>query len=257
VLDEKLPEITSFARTYLGVDPAKEPVPVQPTAHYAMGGIPTDVWGRVLRDERNTPVPGLYAAGECACVSVHGANRLGTNSLVDILVFGRRAGRDMARYLKEAERVPVAHNPDSEARDQLERLLSSTGGEKVAAIREELASCMMEWCGIFRNGPDLQRMLDKLSELRDRYARISLDDRGRRFNQDLLEAWELGCLLDVAEATVRSALHRTESRGAHMREDYPKRDDAQWLKHTLLYRDGRFAYKPVTITRFPPQERKY
>ncbi len=257
VLDEKLPEITSFARTYLGVDPAKEPVPVQPTAHYAMGGIPTDVWGRVVRDEHNTAVPGLYAAGECACVSVHGANRLGTNSLVDILVFGRRAGRDMARYLKEAERVPVAHNPDSEAREQLERLLASTGGEKVAPIREELASCMMEWCGIFRNGPDLQRMLDKLGELRDRYARITLEDRGRRFNQDLLEAWELGCLLDVAEATVRSALNRTESRGAHMREDYPRRDDAQWLKHTLLYRDGRFAYKPVTITRFAPQERKY
>ncbi|MCS7235733.1 MAG: succinate dehydrogenase flavoprotein subunit [Armatimonadota bacterium] len=257
VLDEKLPEITSFARTYLGVDPAREPVPVQPTAHYAMGGIPTDVWGRVIRDEQNTPVPGLYAAGECACVSVHGANRLGTNSLVDILVFGRRAGRDMARYLKEAERVPVSHNPDSDAREQLERLLSSAGGEKVGAIRDELATCMMEWCGIFRNGPDLQRMLDKIAELRDRYARITLDDRGRRFNQDLLEAWELGCLLDVAEATVRSALNRTESRGAHMREDYPKRDDAQWLKHTLLYRDGRFAYKPVTITRFLPQERKY
>ncbi|MFN3286022.1 MAG: succinate dehydrogenase flavoprotein subunit, partial [bacterium] len=176
VLDEKLPEITSFARTYLGVDPATQPVPVQPTAHYAMGGIPTDVWGRVIRDERNTPVPGLYAAGECACVSVHGANRLGTNSLVDILVFGRRAGRDMARYLKEAERVPVAHNPDSDAREQLERLRNSTGGEKVGAIREELAACMMEWCGIFRNGADLQRMLDKLGELRDRYARITLDD---------------------------------------------------------------------------------
>ncbi len=257
VLDEKLPEITSFARTYLGVDPATQPVPVQPTAHYAMGGIPTDVWGRVIRDERNTPVPGLYAAGECACVSVHGANRLGTNSLVDILVFGRRAGRDMARYLKEAERVPVAHNPDSDVREELERLRNSTGGEKVGTIREELAACMMEWCGIFRNGPDLQRMLDKLGELRDRYARITLDDRGCKFNQDLLEAWELGCLLDVAEATVRSALNRTESRGAHMREDYPKRDDAQWLKHTLLYRDGRFAYKPVTITRFQPQERKY
>lgn len=257
VLDEKLPEITSFARTYLGVDPAKEPVPVQPTAHYAMGGIPTDVWGRVIRDEHNTPVPGLYAAGECACVSVHGANRLGTNSLVDILVFGRRAGRDMARYLKEAERVPVAHNPDSEARGQLEGLRASTGGERVAAIREELASSMMEWCGIFRNGDDLQRMLNKLGELRERYARITLDDRGRRFNQDLVEAWELGCLLDVAEATVRSALNRTESRGAHMREDFPRRDDAHWLKHTLLYRDGRFAYKPVTITRFQPQERKY
>ncbi len=257
VLDEKLPDITSFARTYLGVDPAKEPVPVQPTAHYAMGGIPTDVWGRVIRDEQNNPIPGLYAAGECACVSVHGANRLGTNSLVDILVFGRRAGRDMVRYLRQAERVPVAHNPDSEAKEQMERLRNSTGGEKVTALREELSSCMMEWCGIFRNGPDLERMLAKIGELRERYGRVTLDDRGRRFNQDLLEAWELGCLLDVAEATVRSALNRTESRGAHMREDFPKRDDAHWLKHTLIYRDGRFAYKPVTITRFPPQERKY
>ncbi|MCS7172879.1 MAG: succinate dehydrogenase flavoprotein subunit [Armatimonadetes bacterium] len=261
VLEEKLPDITSFARIYLGIDPLRQPVPVQPTAHYAMGGIPTDVWGRVVVDEKNTVLPGLYAAGECACVSVHGANRLGTNSLVDILVFGRRAGRDMVRYLREAERVSLRRNPDRDAREQVERLLRSEGKEKVAALRQELAEAMMEYCGIFRDGAGLQKMLGILGDLRERYRRIRLDDRGRVFNQDLLEAWELGCLLDVAEATVRSALNRTESRGAHMREDYPDRDDENWLKHTLLYRnsDGTFAfrYKPVVITRFQPQARTY
>ncbi len=261
VLEEKLPDITSFARIYLGIDPATQPVPVQPTAHYAMGGIPTDVWGRVVVDEKNTVLPGLYAAGECACVSVHGANRLGTNSLVDILVFGRRAGQDMARYLREAERVPLRHNPDSDAREQIAQLLQSQGPERVARLREELAEAMMTYCGIFRNEADLQKMLGILADLRERYRKIRLDDRGRVFNQDLLEAWELGCLLDVAEATVRSALQRTESRGAHMREDYPERDDQNWLKHTLIYRtsDGTFAfrYKPVVITRFQPQARTY
>jgi succinate dehydrogenase / fumarate reductase flavoprotein subunit len=180
---------------------------------------------------------------------------------VDILVFGRRAGRDMIRYLREAERVRLRRNPDSDAREQMEQLLRSEGKEKVAVLRQELAENMMEYCGIFRDEAGLRKMLGILGDLRERYRRIRLDDRGRIFNQDLLEAWELGCLLDVAEATVRSALHRTESRGAHMREDYPKRDDENWLKHTLLYRkpDGtfEFRYKPVVITRFQPQARTY
>jgi len=261
VLDEKLPDITEFARTYLGVDPAEHPVPVVPTAHYAMGGVPTDNDGQVITDERATPLRGLYAAGECACVSVHGANRLGTNSLVDILVFGRRAGRHMARYLRDADLVPVAVNPHSAVGEMISRWLARDTGESVARIRADLQDVMMEKVSVFRTGAELLEARDRLRDLRDRYGRAKLDDHGRQFNQDLLEALELGFLLDLAEATVASALNRTESRGAHFREDYPDRNDAQWLKHTLIYRqeDGTtsFRYKPVVVTRFQPKERKY
>ncbi len=261
VLDEKLPDVTEFVRTYLGVDPAAEPVPVVPTAHYAMGGIPTDNDGQVIVDERGTPLRGLYAAGECACVSVHGANRLGTNSLVDILVFGRRAGKHMAEYLRQADLEPVRANPRSGAEAAIQQWFARDGREPVARIRDDLQALMMDKVSVFRTGSGLAEARDGLRALRERYGRAKLDDRGRQFNQDLLEALELGFLLDLAEATAASALNRGESRGAHYREDYPERHDAEWLKHTLIYRkeDGSvsFRYKLVVITRFQPKERKY
>ncbi len=260
ILDEKLPDITEFVRTYLGIDPAEQPVPVVPTAHYAMGGIPTDNDGQVITDERNSPLQGLYAAGECACVSVHGANRLGTNSLVDILVFGRRAGRHMAQYLRQADAM-LSASPDATVSATVAEWFARDRGEPVARIRDDLQRIMMDKTSVFRTGAGLTEARDGLHALRERYGRAKLDDHGRRFNQDLLEALELGFLLDLAEATVASALNRTESRGAHSREDYPRRNDGEWLKHTLIYKeeDGTlsFRYKPVVITRFPPKERTY
>ena len=260
VVEAKLPDIADFSRTYLGVDPAVEPMPVQPTAHYAMGGIPTDVEGRVVVDEANTPLPGFYAAGECACVSVHGANRLGTNSLIDILVFGRRAGRDMARYIREHDFAPLPPDPELEAGERVSALLKSTGSERAGAIRAELQAVMMDHVGVFRVEGQIRAALDKVGELKERYRQVGIDDKGKRFNTDLLEAIELGGLLDLAEVTAAGALARTESRGAHSREDYPQRDDANWLKHTLAYRTEKgieFRYKPVAITRFEPKPRTY
>jgi succinate dehydrogenase / fumarate reductase flavoprotein subunit len=260
VVEAKIPDIADFCKTYLGIDPAVEPMPVQPTAHYAMGGIPTDVDGRVLLDEKNTPLPGFYAAGECACVSVHGANRLGTNSLVDIVVFGRRAGRDMARFIAENDFTPLPPEPDGRACEEVDRLLHGTGGESAADIRQELQAVMMDDVGVFRIEAQMQTAVDKVRQLQARYHRIRLQDKGARFNTELLEALELGYLLDLAELTAESALARQESRGAHSREDYPERDDENWLKHTLAYRteDGvELKYKPVSITRFQPKPRTY
>jgi len=260
VVEAKIPDIADFCKTYLGIDPAVEPMPVQPTAHYAMGGIPTDVDGRVLLDEKNTPLPGFYAAGECACVSVHGANRLGTNSLVDIVVFGRRAGRDMARFIAENDFTPLPPEPDGRACQEVDRLLHGTGGESAADIRQELQAVMMDDVGVFRIEAQMQTAVDKVRQLQARYHRIRLQDKGARFNTELLEALELGYLLDLAELTAESALARQESRGAHSREDYPERDDENWLKHTLAYRteDGvELKYKPVSITRFQPKPRTY
>ncbi len=259
-VEAKLPDIADFCRTYLGVDPAVEPMPVQPTAHYAMGGIPTDTHGRVVVDEKNTPLPGFYAAGECACVSVHGANRLGTNSLVDLVVFGRRAGRDMARYIREHEFVPLPPDPTRQAREEVERLLQGDGDESAADIRREMQEVMMDNVGVFRVEDQMQAAVDKVRELQARYRRVGLQDRGKRFNTELLEAIELGYLLDLAEVTAVSALARRESRGAHSREDVPERDDENWLKHTLAYRSKggiELKYKPVTITRFEPKPRTY
>jgi succinate dehydrogenase / fumarate reductase flavoprotein subunit len=261
VIEEKLPDITDFARIYQGVEPLKEPVPVQPTAHYAMGGIPTNVHSEVVRDDKGTVVPGLFAAGECACVSVHGANRLGTNSLVDLLVFGRRAGRHMARYAGRVERpLPIADACEP-VRAELEAIRGrEAGGESVAIVRKELADVMMDNVGVYRDATLLTAALTKVKELRTRYERISITDCGSVFNTELLEARELGYLLDIAHVTVASALARTESRGAHSREDYPERNDKKWLKHTLAYRgkDGpSLRYKPVSITRFQPKPRTY
>jgi succinate dehydrogenase / fumarate reductase flavoprotein subunit len=260
VVESKLPDIADFSRTYLGVDPAVEPMPIQPTAHYAMGGIPTDIEGRVVVDETNTPLPGFYAAGECACVSVHGANRLGTNSLIDILVFGRRAGRDMARYIREHDFASLPPDPDRQARERVEALLKSTGSERAGAIRAELQAVMMDNVGVFRVESQLRAALAKIGELKERYQQVAVDDKGKKFNSDLLEAIELGGLLDLAEVTAAGALARTESRGAHSREDYPQRDDANWLKHTLAYQTEKgieFRYKPVAVTRFEPKPRTY
>lgn len=262
VLEKRLPDITDFVRTYLGIDPAEAPIPVQPTAHYAMGGIPTDNEGRVIRDENNTVVPGLYAAGECACVSVHGANRLGTNSLVDILVFGRRAGRDAVAFVRKNGYAPLPDDAAEKAQGWVARLRSEeSGGESAATVRDELQAEMNENVSVFRTEEALQHAQKKVRELQQRYEKVRIQDRSRIFNTDLVEAIELGFLLDCAEATVVGALQRQESRGAHSREDYPDRDDKNWLKHTLAYRkegaEMEFRFKPVTITKFQPQERKY
>ncbi|MEW6046009.1 MAG: succinate dehydrogenase flavoprotein subunit [Bacillota bacterium] len=261
VLEKKLPDVTEFVRTYLGLDPAVDLVPIQPTAHYAMGGIPTDVDGRVVLDPENTPMPGLYAAGEAACVSVHGANRLGTNSLVDLVVFGKRAGLHMAQFARESDPVPVPADAEKQVAARLESLRRRREGENAAAIREALQATMMEHASVFRTRQGLEKARSHIAALKERYGRVRVADPSRRYNTELLEALELGYLLDVAEALVVSALNRTESRGAHWREDFPNRDDAGWLKHTLLYRgdggDHEIRYKPVVITRFSPQERKY
>ena len=260
VLDQKLPDITDFVRTYLGIDPLREPVPVQPTAHYAMGGLPTDLEGRVVIDEKNTPLPGLYAAGEAACVSVHGANRLGTNSLVDILVFGRRAGRHAGKYIEENDWVPLPPSPDRPAQDLVNQVLSGNGNERAAAIRDTLQDEMMDKAGVFREAKGLEAMQQKLRELRQRYRQVKVEDRGRKYNTELLEVIELGGMIEISEALVAGALARQESRGAHSREDFPKRDDPGWQKHTLAYQTPKgieLKFKPVTITKFEPKERKY
>jgi succinate dehydrogenase / fumarate reductase flavoprotein subunit len=260
VIDEKLADITEFARIYQGVEPLTEPVPVQPTAHYAMGGIPTDNDTRVIRDPARTIVPGLYAAGECACVSVHGANRLGTNSLVDLLVFGRRAGRSMAADVAGWSMPELADDAGGPATAEIERIRTNRAGEKAPRIRSELADLMMDQVGVYRDAAMLTDARSKIQGLRARYAHVSVADKGTTFNTDLLEARELGYLLDCAETTVASAIARKESRGAHAREDFPERDDVNFLAHTLAYRgaDGpTLRYKPVTITKFQPKPRVY
>ncbi|MER6531578.1 succinate dehydrogenase flavoprotein subunit [Streptomyces sp. NPDC001508] len=263
-LDAKLPDITEFARTYLGIEPYTDPIPIQPTAHYAMGGIPTNVEGEVLADN-TTVVPGLYAAGEVACVSVHGANRLGTNSLLDINVFGRRAGIAAAEYSRRAEFVELPENPESVVIEQIERLRTSTGTERVATLRRELQETMDANVMVFRTEQTIKTAVEKIAELRERYKNVAIQDKGKRFNTDLLEAVELGNLLDLAEVMAVSALARKESRGGHYREDYPNRDDVNFMRHTMAYRevgdDGtesvRLDYKPVVQTRYQPMERKY
>ncbi|HEY2668189.1 MAG TPA: succinate dehydrogenase flavoprotein subunit [Actinomycetota bacterium] len=265
VIETKLPDITEFARLYLGVEPTTELVPIQPTAHYAMGGIPTDVEGQVVLDEANSPLPGLYAAGECACVSVHGANRLGTNSLLDIIVFGRRGGIRMAEHAAASELAPLPDDPAAEARDLLAGLLKrpvgGEGAERVAPIRTRLQDEMMADCGVVRTDETLGRVLGTIAELRERYLRVGVEDKGKVYNTELLEAVELGFLLDLAEVTAVAARARTESRGGHYREDFPFRDDGYWMRHSLAHRreDGTIEldYKAVTVTKYMPMERKY
>ncbi|MFF0146794.1 succinate dehydrogenase subunit A [Amycolatopsis sulphurea] len=263
VLETKLPDITEFSRTYLGVDPVKEPVPVFPTCHYVMGGIPTNIHGEALRDNENV-IPGLYAAGEVACVSVHGSNRLGTNSLLDINVFGRRAGIAAAEYALAHEHVELPENPTTLVEDQLALLLSEHGDERVADIRKEMQQTMDSHASVYRTEDTLKQALTDIQSLKDRYARITVADKGKRYNTDLLEAVELGFLLELAEVLVAGAIARKESRGGHAREDYPNRDDTNFMRHTMAYKQGdglradiRLDYKPVTFTRYEPMERKY
>ena len=263
-IEAKLPDITEFARTYLGVDPVTELVPVFPTAHYAMGGMPTNIETEVLADN-DTVVPGLYAAGEVACVSVHGANRLGTNSLLDINVFGRRAGIAAADFANSHDFVPLPEDPAAYTISLVEGLRSSTGGARVAAIRRALQQTMDLNAQVYRTEATLKQAFTDIHELRRRYRHIAVQDKGARYNTDLLEAIELGFLLDLAEVTVVGALERKESRGGHAREDYPNRDDVNFMRHTMAYRVPgagdesavRVDYKPVTITRYQPMERKY
>jgi succinate dehydrogenase / fumarate reductase, flavoprotein subunit len=260
VVEKKLPDVTEFARIYLGVEPLEEPVPIQPTAHYGMGGIPTDVDGRVVTGPDETVVPGLYAAGECACVSVHGANRLGTNSLLDIVVFGRRGGLDMARYAKEADLPELEGRPENEAASELQRLLGSSGTDNVADIRDELQEQMFELAGVVRVEEGLRKGQELLGGLRERYGRAVVQDKGRVYNTDVMEAWELGALLDCADTLAAAALARDESRGGHYREDHPLRDDDHWLRHSLAYREEggvRLEYKDVKMGAYVPMERKY
>ncbi|MEY3406255.1 MAG: hypothetical protein RLZZ556_327 [Actinomycetota bacterium] len=259
VIDAKLPDITEFARTYLGVEPYTEPVPVFPTAHYAMGGIPTNIKAEVLRDN-DTVVPGLYAAGECACVSVHGANRLGTNSLLDINVFGKRAGIYAVEYAKTADFVEVPADAVKETVKLIEKMRKANGKEKIAVIRKELQDTMDKNAQVYRTEESLNEALDKIKELRKRYEKIHVQDRGVRFNTDLLEAIELGFLLDLAEVLAFTARERRESRGGHFREDYEERNDDKFMVHSMAYKDGdqvKVGWKPVTITNYPPMERKY
>ncbi len=260
VIDRKLPDITDFARTYVGVEPKTAPVPIQPTAHYAMGGLPTDIEGRVIRDPEATVIPGLYSAGEAACVSVHGANRLGTNSLVDLVVFGRRAGRHMLEYVRDAELPPLPREPEFAARAEMTSLMARDRGENVADLRTTMQEVMMDNVSVVRDATGLQQAKDTLYDLRHRYAQVAISDHGRCFNTDLLEAHELGCMLDCAEAVVEGAIAREESRGAHYREDFQQRDDVQWLAHSLIAKTSgglELRKKPVTITEFEPKERKY
>jgi succinate dehydrogenase / fumarate reductase, flavoprotein subunit len=259
-IDRRLPEVAELVRTYVGRDPATQPIPIHPTAHYAMGGIPTNANTQVTRDENCTVVPGLYAAGECACVSVHGANRLGTNSLVDLLVFGRRAGKQMAADLSLVELPTFAKDPTVRVSDELRGLRGRREGFKAADLQHQLAVVMTDKVGVFRDGATLMTAISEIRDIKDRYKSVVVQDKGAVFNTDLLEARELGHLLDCAEATAASAFARNESRGAHAREDHPQRDDENYLRHTLVFKDEggpTIRYKPVTITRFKPLPRTY
>ena len=257
----KLPDIVDFCRVYLGVDPVTDPMPVQPTAHYTMGGIPTNKYGQVVIDKKNTVMPGFYAAGEVACVSVHGANRLGTNSLLDLIVFGKHAGLNAAAFSKGADFQPLPADAADFTLSQIDAMRNGSGTENLTDIANEMKATMFEGVGIFRTGEGMAESLEKVKVLRQRFKNVKVQDNSKVFNTDLLNTWEIGNLLDLAEVVALSALTRTESRGAHSREDYPKRDDANWMKHTLVWRNVddsiKLDYKPVVMTRFQPKERKY
>jgi len=256
----KLPDIIDFCETYLGINPVTQPMPVQPTAHYGMGGIPTDKFGQVVVDKKNKILPGLYAVGENGCVSVHGANRLGTNSLLDLVVFGKHSGLKAAEYAKNADYIPLPENPAQYAEEQLEALRNSDGDERISDIGNEMKEVMFDHVGVFRTEEGMSEALEKVRELKVRFKNIKLDDKGSAFNMDILNAWELSNLLDIAEVTTVSALKRKESRGAHARDDYPERNDKKWMKHTLAWLkedDVKLDYKDVVFTRFEPKKRVY
>ncbi len=256
----KIPDIVDFCRVYLGVDPVTQMMPIQPTAHYAMGGIPTNKYGEVVIDDKNTVFPGLFAAGECACVSVHGANRLGTNSLLDLVVFGKHAGLKAAEYALQAEFEKLPENAETASRSEFDALRKGSGKENVYDLSNEMKKVMFADVGIYRNEKDMQAALEKVRELKKRFKDVTVGDTGKIFNTELLNAWEFGNLLDIAEVVALSALNRKESRGGHSREDFPDRDDKNWLKHSLVWnRNGKLeiGYKPVVITKHQPKARVY
>ena len=260
IIESRLPDITEFARIYLGVDPIVSPVPVQPTAHYAMGGIPTTIDTNVISDGIETIVPGLYAAGEVGCASLHGANRLGTNSLGDLIVFGRRAGINSAVYAESSDYSDIPKDTQDFTKDLLSRARTGSGTERASHIRADLQTTMMDNASVFRTRETLSAQVENVSELKKRYQDVTVDDEGHQYNTELMEVIELGFLLDNAEQLVHAALNRKESRGAHSREDFKDRDDETWLKHTLVYKDGesvRIDYKPVTIGKYEPKPRVY
>jgi len=259
-LKERLPEITGFAKTYAGIDPVTQPIPILPTAHYSMGGIPTDVYGNVCKDEKGNLVKGFYAAGECACISVHGANRLGTNSLLDAVVHGRRTGKALVKYLKETDFMPLPDDAGKNDKAYFQKMYTETGTENADSIRTILKSEMTKKCGVFRNETDLKEILEIVHQLRERFKNVNLSGKGKVFNTELMEIIELGNLLEFSEVIILGALARTECRGAHWRIDHPKRDDENWLKHTFAFKTDKgteLKYRPVIITNYQPQERKY
>jgi succinate dehydrogenase / fumarate reductase flavoprotein subunit len=246
---ERLPQIRELAIEFAGLDPIETPIPVRPGAHYQMGGVATNQWGE-------TDVPGLYAAGECACVSVHGANRLGGNSLLETIVFGRRAGIRAAAYVQDTDHQPTSDAAVEPDRARVARLLANGGPLRAWQLREELGQIMNRNLGIFRTEQSMREAVGRIRELKSRAPHVLVQDKGAVFNTDLIQALELDCLMDIADTIVTGALAREESRGAHYRGDFPKRDDAGWLKHTLAHRrpDGPvLSYSPVTVTRFTPK----
>jgi succinate dehydrogenase / fumarate reductase flavoprotein subunit len=260
----RLPQVRDLAIDFVGVDPIDDPIPIQPTAHYSMGGIPTDIDGQVIADEEGTPVAGFFAAGECACVSVHGANRLGTNSLLEASLFGRRAGVAMASWIKGGiELQTISGDPANQNSKMIAEIMGREGDESVERISQELKAVMTDKCGIFRDKERLESAQEKINILSERFARAAVMDKSQRFNTDLLATLETKHLLDFSKVIVAGAYARTESRGAHSRTDHPKRDDDHWLKHTLVTKSADqepvLTYKAVDIDwdRYPPQERKY
>jgi succinate dehydrogenase / fumarate reductase flavoprotein subunit len=259
-LIEKLPEISSFIETYLGIDPSEKLIPIAPTCHYMIGGIPTDHKGRVLSGKTETAVPGLFAVGECACVSVHGANRLGCNSLIDLVVFGSRTGISVAKHAEEKDLLSLPPQAENIVVNKVNSLLSSNGNERSPVLRAAMQCVMTEKCSVFRNGDELEQALDQICQLEKRMHNIGLENKGKVFNYELQEALELENMLKTARAIVFSALQRKESRGSHYRNDFPERNDQEGPRHTLvnLTPEGlKVTYKPVFITRFTPEKRRY
>ncbi len=259
---ERLPQVYNLAKDFIGVDCIEDPVPIQPTAHYSMGGIPADNDCQVFLDEKDTPVEGFFVAGECSCTSVHGANRLGTNSLLEALVFGRRAGKKMLDVVPGMQHSPVNEEREiAAAQSEIDELYAGDGSEDLSVIREELKETMTYKVGVYRDAADMQPAQASIGQLRQRFAKVRVKDQGKKFNLNLLEALELSNMLEYTELIVDGGLARQESRGAHFRTDFPTRDDESWLKHTMAFRteDGghELRYKPVRITRFQPEERKY
>lgn len=257
---ERLPQIHDLILNFLGIDCIEKPVPIEPTAHYSMGGVPTDNDCRVLADGKEKFFDGLFAAGECACVSVHGANRLGCNSLLEGVVFGRRAGRNIIEYVKNTDLKKLSKEVEENTKSQIEKILRNDGTENIYTLLNELQVTMSKKCAIFRNETTLKEGLNIIKELQDRYKRISITDKQLIFNTELIDVFSLEHMLNFSEAILTSAISRTESRGSHFRDKFPIRDDKNWLKHTLVFRtpDGvRISYKPVRITKYQPEERKY